>query len=122
MKWTWSGISRKFVLRAVFAAGLLAVLTPTAAWADGHGRPGYGGRGYSGGGHAYYGGGRAYNYGRPYYGGSRFYLGFGYAPAPYAYGPGYVYAPPRPCAPAGYYDRWGRWRIYPGCAVVPYGY
>jgi hypothetical protein len=25
------------------------------------------------------------------------------------------------CNPAGFYDQYGRWEVYPGCAV-PYGY
>jgi hypothetical protein len=48
-----------------------------------------------------------------FYGGRGY--GFGYYTAPYSYGyaPGY-------CNPAGYYDRWGNWRYYPGCYVDPY--
>jgi hypothetical protein len=68
-----------------------------------------GSRGFSGGGRGWdrdrgYGGGR-------YNGGSRLYFNYG---APYAYGPGYA------CDPAGYYDRWGNFRYYAGCAPYPY--
>lgn len=108
----------KLALGTMLAAVLLTCLTPAVAFAEhrgGFGRPGghayYGGRGYYGG--QYYGG-RAY-YGRPYLGGPRFTFGFGFGPA-------YVYAPPPPCVPAGYYDRHGRWHPYPGCYAVPYGY
>jgi len=89
----------------------------------GGGRGGYGGgrsfsapaRGFNG------GGGRAYG-GRGYYGGGAYYGGRGY------YGPGfgfgmyapYGYAAPV-CNPAGFYDAYGVWQYYPGCAV-PYGY
>jgi hypothetical protein len=119
MKRTWSALFRKLALPALLAV-LFTVFAPAAAFAGGgHGR--HKGRGYYGG-HAYYGGARVY-YPRPYYGGTRFTFGFGFGPAPYAYGPAYVYAPPPPpCVPAGYYDRWGRWRYYPGCYAVPYGY
>ncbi len=93
-------------------------------------------RGNSGGGRAYsapargnfnrgnvYGGGRGF-YGGGYYGGRGYYGGQGY------YGPGlgfgvgvyapYGYAAPV-CNPAGFYDQYGNWQYYPGCAV-PYGY
>ena len=64
-------------------------------------------------------GGREYYGGRGYYGGGGYYrpgLGFGvgvYAPNGYA-------APV--CDPAGFYDQYGNWQYYPGCAVPPYGY
>lgn len=75
-------------------------------------------RGFNGG----VGGGRAYYGGRGYYGGGAYYGGRGY------YGPGfgfglyapYGYAAPV-CNPAGFYDAYGVWQYYPGCAV-PYGY
>jgi hypothetical protein len=114
MKCTWPALFRKLALPALFAAGLMTFLTPVAAFAESrHGRVQYRGP-------AYYAG-PGY-YARPYYGGNRFIFGFGFGPAPYTYGPAYVYVPPPPCAPAGYYDRRGRWHPYPGCYAVPYGY
>jgi hypothetical protein len=55
---------------------------------------------------------------REHFGGRRYYRpGFGYGVGVYpSYGYGYV-APA--CNPAGFYDQWGNWRFYPGCAV-PY--
>ena len=78
------------------------------------GRESYGGRGYDGGvrgGRGFYGG-RGYDGGRGYYG-----SGFGFGVGVYA---PYGYAAPV-CNPAGFYDQYGNWQYYPGCAV-PYGY
>jgi hypothetical protein len=128
---------RRSALTALLATALLA-LSPTGAMAqrgdhrggggEGHrGGQSYRGgsyagpRGYNGGGGRYYSGpayrgggsyrGGGYNRGGRYYGGV--YI------APYAYG---YYAPAYPyAAPAcGYYDRWGYWRVYPGCYADPY--
>ena len=111
--------------------GAMAAFSPVAALAAVHGGGGHGG-GFGGhggfsGGHAYsapargraYGGGHVGGYvgrgyaGRGYYGGPGFGFGVGvYAP--------YGYAAPV-CNPAGFYDQYGNWEYYPGCAV-PYGY
>jgi hypothetical protein len=44
--------------------------------------------------------------------------GFGFGVGVY---PSYGYAAPV-CNPAGFYDRFGVWHFYPGCAAPPYGY
>jgi len=122
----------------------MAAFSPVAALAAGHG----GGHGFSGGGHAGgSGGGHAYSApargnvgghafaapargfnggvrggfygGRAYYGGRGYWgPGFGFGVGVYA--PYYGYAAPV-CNPAGFYDAYGNWQYYPGCAV-PYGY
>jgi len=117
-------------------------VSPVAALAAEHGgghEGGFGGghsfaapsRGNFSGGHAFsapargnfdrgnaYGGGRAYYGGRGYYSGRGYYgPGFGFGVGVYA---PYGYAAPV-CNPAGFYDAYGVWRYYPGCAV-PYGY
>jgi hypothetical protein len=78
-----------------------------------------GGRGFHGG-REYYGGHEYYG-GRGYYGGGgRGYYrpGFGFGVGVYA---PYGYAAPV-CDPAGFYDQYGNWQYYPGCAIPPYGY
>ena len=75
------------------------------------------GRNYGGGGRGYYGGRGFVGHDRYYRGRGGFGLGFGYYGAPYAYGPGYY--DPGFCSPSGYYDRWGYWHLYPGCAPYP---
>jgi hypothetical protein len=120
-------------------------VSPVAVFAAGHdgGRGGGGHAGGFGGGHSFaapsrgnFGGGgrafsapsrgfdrgdrggRAFEGGRAYYGGRGYYgPGFGVGVyAPYGYG----YTAPV-CNPAGFYDQYGTWQYYPGCAV-PYGY
>jgi len=135
------------VLAPVALVVAMAV-SPVAVFAAGHdgGRGGGGHAGGFGGGHSFAapsrgnfsGGGRAYSApsrefnrgdrgdrgGRPFEGGRAYYGGRGY------YGPGFgvgVYAPygygysAPVCNPAGFYDQYGAWQYYPGCAV-PYGY
>jgi hypothetical protein len=52
-----------------------------------------------------------------YYGGRGYGPGFGFGVGVY---PSYGYAAPV-CNPAGFYDQYGVWRFYPGCAA-PYPY
>jgi len=117
------------VIAPVALLATMAAFSPVSALAAERGRCGFaGGHGAFGGGHAYSaparGSGGGYGYvghsyggghyvGRGYYGGSRFSVGIGgYVP--------YGYIAPA-CNPAGYYDQFGNWLYYPGCAV-PYGY
>jgi hypothetical protein len=119
----------KLVRLAVAPVALVATMAafnPVSAFAADHGRGGFGGGhgGFSGG-HAYsapaphFDGGRGFVghanggdhwVGRGYWGGPGFSVGIG----------GYGYVAPA-CNPAGYYDPYGNWIYYPGCAV-PYGY
>jgi hypothetical protein len=62
-----------------------------------------------------YGGGRDFHGDRGYYGGRGYGPGFGFGVGVY---PSYGYAAPV-CNPAGFYDQYGVWHFYPGCAV-PY--
>jgi hypothetical protein len=64
-----------------------------------------------------YGGGREYYGGRAEHFGGYYRPGFGFGVGVYA---PYGYAAPV-CNPAGFYDQYGNWQYYPGCAV-PYGY
>jgi hypothetical protein len=116
---------------APLALAVAMAFSPVAAYAAGHegghgfggGRGGYnGGRSFAaprdfGGGRGYYGGAPGgYYAGRAYYGGRGYYgLGFGFG----VYAP-YGYAAPA-CNPSGFYDGYGNWQVYTGCAV-PYGY
>jgi hypothetical protein len=132
----------KNVVAPVALVVAMAAFSPVAALAADHG----GGHGFSGG-HGGFGGGHSFaapsrgNFsgghafsaptrefnggvrgGREFYGGRAYYGGRGY------YGPGFgvgVYAPygyaAPVCNPAGFYDQYGVWQVYPGCAV-PYGY
>jgi hypothetical protein len=136
----------KKVLGPVALAVAMAVFSPIAALAGDHGG-GHaygGGRGGFGGGHPFaapsrgsFGGGRTFSSpgsrgfngirGREYYAGSGYYGGHGYYSRGY-YGPGFgigIYAPYGYAVPlcnrVGFYDRYGVWRVDPGCAV-PYGY
>ncbi len=138
----------KTVLAPVALTVAMAVFSPITALAEGHGGGhGFsGGHGGYGGGHSFagprggnFGGGRAFSApargfngglragGGAYYGGRGYYGSRGYYGGRY-YGPGFgfgFYAPyayaPRVCNPGGFYDQYGVWRVYPGCAV-PYGY
>ena len=121
----------------------MAAFSPVSALAAEHGggrgrfNGGHGGsnhrdsfaasRGNFGGGHAlapargFNGGVRG---GREFYGGRAYYGGRGYYGSGFGFGVGvyspYGYAAPV-CNPAGFYDQYGIWQVYPGCAV-PYGY
>jgi hypothetical protein len=59
--------------------------------------------------------GGAYYGGRGYYGGREYGPRFGFGVGVY---PSYGYSAPV-CSPAGFYDQFGVWHFYPGCAV-PY--
>jgi hypothetical protein len=139
------------LIKWAFAPAALAVamvaFSPAAALAASHGRSGGGhgfssGHGFSGGhsssapARGNFGGGRTFSVpargfngghrgDRDFHGGREYYGGRGY------YGPGFgvgvgVYAPygyvAPVCNPAGFYDQYGNWQYYPGCAVPPYGY
>ena len=108
----------------------MAAFSPVSALAadrgGGHGGFGGGHAGGFGNGHAFsapargFGGGVRGGFygGRAYYGGQGYYRpGFGFGVGVYA---PYGYSAPV-CNPAGFYDQYGNWQIYPGCAV-PYGY
>jgi hypothetical protein len=115
----------KLAVAPVALIAAAAVLSPVSALAAEHGRGGFGGGhgGYSGG-HAYsapargFRGGGEFRGGRENFGGRGYYRpGFGFGVGVYA---PYGYAAPA-CNPAGFYDQYGNWQYYPGCAV-PYGY
>ncbi|HTC35946.1 MAG TPA: hypothetical protein VK724_21390 [Bryobacteraceae bacterium] len=136
----------KMIKTAIAPLALVVAMafSPVAALAAGRG----GGHGFSGGGHAggFGGGGHAYSaqargnfggraYSAPargfvggarggFYGGRAYYGGRGYYGPGFGFGVGvyapYGYAAPV-CNPAGFYDQYGNWQVYPGCAV-PYGY
>ena len=77
---------------------------------------GFSERRFNGGERGEFRGERDFHGDRGYYGGRGYYrpsLGFGVG----AY-PSYGYVAPV-CNPAGFYDQWGNWHFYPGCAV-PY--
>jgi len=150
MKNRFGKLIRK-VVAPLALIGMLAAFNPASAFAAGRGGfGGHGGGGFSGhgggfagnggsfgghsgnfgghafsaparggfeGGHGFYGGGGRYvaprYYGR---GGLGFGVGVGVYPS-YGYG----YAAPV-CNPAGYYDQYGNWQPYPGCAWPDYGY
>jgi hypothetical protein len=124
----------------VTAMAAFSPITAMAANRGGH----EGGRGGFSGGHSYaapsrgnFGGGRGFSAprgnvsgnfnrgnaygGRAFYGGREFYGSRGYGPG-FGIGvgvyPSYGYAAPV-CNPAGFYDQYGVWHFYPGCAV-PY--
>lgn len=77
-----------------------------------------GGRNFSAPSREFNRGGREFSGGRAFYGDRGYYRpGFGIGVGVYA---PYGYAAPV-CNPAGFYDAYGVWQLYPGCAV-PYGY
>jgi len=122
----------------------MAAFSPVSAFAAAHGggrggfNGGHGGfngshsfaapRGNFGGGHAFSAPARGFNGGvrggREFYGNRAYYGGRGYYGSGFGFGVGvyspYGYAAPV-CNPAGFYDQYGIWQVYPGC-TVPYGY
>jgi hypothetical protein len=131
----------KKAVAPVALVATMAVFSPVTAMAQNRG----GHEGGRGGGHSFsapsrgnFGGGRSFsergnggrgfsgdfNRGRDFRGDFHGDRGRGYYRPGFGFGvgvyPSYGYVAPV-CNPAGFYDRFGNWQYYPGCAV-PYGY
>jgi hypothetical protein len=76
---------------------------------------GFSERRFNGGERGEFRGERDFHGDRGYYGGRGYYRpGFGFGVGVRVY-PSYGYVAPV-CNPAGFYDQWGNWHFYPGCA------